>query len=149
MGVWSDGSYDVAPGLIYSFPVTVKVRYRLTALSYLINHCVMDSTLRALSFAYGFRQDGVISIVQGLSINEFSRQKMTATQEELVCAVFFWARQITCTHFDHFFFNNTDLLTAVLAAVRARAGFHHHQVVIAVSALIRSSHANIIQLKKW
>jgi len=52
MGVWSDGSYDIAPGLIYSFPVTIK--------------------------------DGVISIVKGLSINDFSRQKMVATQEELL-----------------------------------------------------------------
>jgi len=52
MGVYSDGSYDIAPGLIYSFPVTIK--------------------------------DGVISIVQGLSINEFSRAKMVATQEELL-----------------------------------------------------------------
>ena len=31
MGVWSDGSYDVAPGLIYSFPVTIKVRPRCRA----------------------------------------------------------------------------------------------------------------------
>jgi len=52
MGVWSDGSYDVAPGLIYSFPVTIK--------------------------------DGQISIVQGLSISEFARGKMVATQEELL-----------------------------------------------------------------
>jgi len=52
MGVWSDGSYDVASGLIYSFPVTIK--------------------------------DGQISIVQGLSISEFARGKMVATQEELL-----------------------------------------------------------------
>jgi malate dehydrogenase len=52
MGVYSDGSYDIAAGLIYSFPVTIK--------------------------------NGVISIVQGLAINDFSRAKMVATQEELL-----------------------------------------------------------------
>ncbi|MDA1073976.1 MAG: malate dehydrogenase [Proteobacteria bacterium] len=52
MGVYSDGSYDIAPGLIYSFPVTCK--------------------------------GGAWSIVQGRSINDFSRQKMSATQTELI-----------------------------------------------------------------
>eukprot|EP00250_Pteridium_aquilinum_P010496 c19428_g1_i1 orf=626-1627(-) len=51
MGVYSDGSYDVPPGLIYSYPVTCE--------------------------------DGNWSIVQGLSINEFSRAKLIATAEEL------------------------------------------------------------------
>jgi malate dehydrogenase len=51
MGLCSDGSYGVAPGLIYSYPVTVS--------------------------------DGVISIVQGLSVNEFSQQKMRLTEKEL------------------------------------------------------------------
>jgi malate dehydrogenase len=51
MGLYSDGSYDVEPGLMYSYPVTVS--------------------------------DGKISIVQGLAINDFSRQKMQLTEREL------------------------------------------------------------------
>ncbi|KAI3949964.1 hypothetical protein MKW92_017076 [Papaver armeniacum] len=51
MGVYSDGSYDVPAGLIYSFPVTCK--------------------------------NGEWSIVQGLSIDEFSRNKLNKTAEEL------------------------------------------------------------------
>jgi malate dehydrogenase len=51
MGVYSDGSYGIDKGLIYSFPVTCK--------------------------------NGDWEIVQGLSINEFSRSKMQATEKEL------------------------------------------------------------------
>jgi malate dehydrogenase len=51
MGVISDGSYGIAKGLIYSFPVTVA--------------------------------DGKASIVKGLPINEFSKQKMKLTETEL------------------------------------------------------------------
>ncbi|WP_410210485.1 malate dehydrogenase [Aquirhabdus sp.] len=51
MGVYSDGSYGIEQGLIYSFPVTTK--------------------------------DGDWSIVQGLPISDFSREKMTATEKEL------------------------------------------------------------------
>ena len=51
MGVYSDGSYGITEGLIYSFPVTC--------------------------------QNGDWSIVQGLEINDFSREKMTSTQTEL------------------------------------------------------------------
>ena len=51
MGVYSDGSYGVAEGLIYSYPVTCK--------------------------------GGDWSIVQGLSINEFSQTRMDATEKEL------------------------------------------------------------------
>ncbi len=51
MGICSDGSYGVEPGLIYSYPVTIT--------------------------------DGKISIVQGLAISEFSRQKMQLTETEL------------------------------------------------------------------
>ncbi len=51
MGVYSDGSYGITEGLIYSFPVTCR--------------------------------DGDWSIVQGLDINDFSREKMQATQTEL------------------------------------------------------------------
>ncbi len=51
MGVYSDGSYGIDKGLIYSFPVTCK--------------------------------NGDWSIVQGLSVNEFSRAKMQATEKEL------------------------------------------------------------------
>ncbi|MEC8492488.1 MAG: malate dehydrogenase [Pseudomonadota bacterium] len=51
MGVYSDGSYGVAEGLIYSFPVTC--------------------------------QGGDWSIVQGVEVNGFSREKMEATEAEL------------------------------------------------------------------
>ena len=51
MGVYSDGSYGITEGLIYSFPCTC--------------------------------QDGDWKIVQGLEINDFSREKMTATENEL------------------------------------------------------------------
>ncbi|WOX05705.1 malate dehydrogenase [Microbulbifer pacificus] len=51
MAVYSDGSYGIQEGLIYSFPVTCK--------------------------------NGDWEIVQGVDINEFSREKMTATEQEL------------------------------------------------------------------
>jgi malate dehydrogenase len=52
MGVYSDGSYGITEGLIYSFPCRCS--------------------------------HGEWTIVQGLSVNEFSRDKMTATEQELV-----------------------------------------------------------------
>ncbi|KAL8140040.1 hypothetical protein V2J09_006061 [Rumex salicifolius] len=52
MGVYSDGSYNVPAGVIYSFPVTCK--------------------------------NGEWTIVQGLRIDDFSRQKMDSTGAELV-----------------------------------------------------------------
>ena len=51
MGIYSDGSYGIDKGLIYSFPVTCK--------------------------------NGDWEIVQGLDINDFSRDKMKATEQEL------------------------------------------------------------------
>lgn len=51
MGVYSDGSYGIQEGLIYSFPCVCK--------------------------------NGDWEIVQGLDVNEFSRQKMLATEQEL------------------------------------------------------------------
>ncbi len=51
MGIYSDGSYDIPEGLVYSFPVTCS--------------------------------GGEYSIVPGLDINEFSRARMVATQNEL------------------------------------------------------------------
>ncbi|WP_193164356.1 malate dehydrogenase [Microbulbifer hainanensis] len=51
MGVFSDGSYGIQEGLIYSFPCTCK--------------------------------NGDWEIVQGVDINDFSREKMTATEQEL------------------------------------------------------------------
>lgn len=51
MGVYSDGSYGITEGLIYSFPCVCK--------------------------------NGDWTIVQGLEINDFSRGKMTATEQEL------------------------------------------------------------------
>ena len=52
MGVYSDGSYDIEKGLIYSFP------------------CICSN--------------GDWEIVQGLTINQFSREKMSATEQELI-----------------------------------------------------------------
>ena len=51
MGVYSDGSYGIEKGLIYSFPVRCK--------------------------------NGAWEIVQGLSIDAFSQEKMKATEKEL------------------------------------------------------------------
>lgn len=51
MGVYSDGSYGVKEGLIYSFPCTCS--------------------------------NGEWSIVQGAEVNEFSQQKLDATEQEL------------------------------------------------------------------
>lgn len=52
MGVYSDGSYGIEKGLIYSFPVVCK--------------------------------GGDWQIVQGIDVNDFSREKMTATEQELI-----------------------------------------------------------------
>ncbi|MGH8460435.1 MAG: malate dehydrogenase [Stenotrophobium sp.] len=51
MGIPSDGSYGIKPGIVYGYPVTVK--------------------------------DGKYEIVQGLSVDAFSRGKMDATEKEL------------------------------------------------------------------
>ncbi|MGN6520410.1 MAG: malate dehydrogenase [Dokdonella sp.] len=51
MGIPSDGSYGIQPGVIYGYPVTVK--------------------------------DGKFTIVQGLEIGAFSRERMDATDKEL------------------------------------------------------------------
>ncbi|HET7777250.1 MAG TPA: malate dehydrogenase [Rudaea sp.] len=51
MGVPSDGSYGIKPGVIYGYPVTCK--------------------------------NGKFSIVQGLEVNAFSRERMDATDKEL------------------------------------------------------------------
>ena len=51
MGVYSDGSYGISEGLIYSFP------------------CICEA--------------GDWKIIQGLDINSFSRDKMSATEQEL------------------------------------------------------------------
>ena len=51
MGVPADGSYGIAPGVIYGYPCTCKA--------------------------------GKYEIVQGLSINDFSRARMDATDKEL------------------------------------------------------------------
>ncbi|MEW5249867.1 malate dehydrogenase [Microbulbifer discodermiae] len=52
MAIYSDGSYGIEEGLIYSFPCTCR--------------------------------DGDWSVVQDLDINEFSREKMLATERELI-----------------------------------------------------------------
>ena len=51
MAVPSDGSYGIAEGIVYSYPVTTH--------------------------------NGVYTIVQGLAVNEFSRARMAATEQEL------------------------------------------------------------------
>lgn len=51
MGIPSDGSYGIEPGIVYSYPVVCK--------------------------------DSDYEIVQGLEINDFSREKMQATEQEL------------------------------------------------------------------
>lgn len=51
MGIYSDGSYGIQEGLIYSFPVTCK--------------------------------NGKYEIVQGLPVDDFSKEKMKATEQEL------------------------------------------------------------------
>jgi malate dehydrogenase len=51
MGIPSDGSYGIKPGIVYGYPVTCK--------------------------------DGKYEIVQGLSVDEFSRARMTTTENEL------------------------------------------------------------------
>ncbi len=51
MGIYSDGSYGITEGLLYSFPCRCN--------------------------------NGEWEIVQGLEINDFMREKMTATQQEL------------------------------------------------------------------
>ena len=52
MGIYSDGSYGIEAGLIYSYPVTCT--------------------------------NGDWQIVQGREINDFSQEKMAATQSELI-----------------------------------------------------------------
>jgi malate dehydrogenase len=51
MAIPSDGSYGIAPGVIYGYPVTCS--------------------------------GGNYSIVQGLNVDDFSRQRMAATEKEL------------------------------------------------------------------
>ncbi len=51
MGIPSDGSYGIEPGIIYSYP------------------CVC--------------RDGAYEIVQGLPVDQFSREKMHITEQEL------------------------------------------------------------------
>ena len=52
MAVPADGSYGIAPGVIYSYPVVCE--------------------------------DGDYKVVQGIDLNDFSRSKMDATNNELV-----------------------------------------------------------------
>jgi malate dehydrogenase len=52
MGVYSKGDYDVAKGIIFSFPVTCK--------------------------------NGSYEIVQGLTIDDFAREKLKVTEDELL-----------------------------------------------------------------
>jgi len=60
MGVWSDGAYGVAEGLIFSFPVLCERRER------------------------GLREGGGFRIVRDLEMDEESKRMMKATEKELV-----------------------------------------------------------------
>ena len=51
MAIPADGSYGIAPGIIYSYPVRCS--------------------------------DGVYELVQGLAVDDFSRDRMSATEAEL------------------------------------------------------------------
>jgi malate dehydrogenase len=51
MGVFSDGSYGIEPGIIYSFPVRCR--------------------------------QGNYEIIQDLSLNQFSQERMQITENEL------------------------------------------------------------------
>lgn len=90
MGVYSDGSYGIQPGLIYSFPVTCEkgewsivqgllpttlFRYFSRLLFYFTQSCTQNN-----SWATIIR----VCAVAGLKIDEFSRAKMDATAEELI-----------------------------------------------------------------
>ena len=67
-------------------------------LGWLIRHCTRPHlliprhrqglhTLSMPAITHARLQDGVISIVQGLTVDDFARGKLTATQDELVCRV--------------------------------------------------------------
>ncbi|KAL6981263.1 malate dehydrogenase [Sarracenia purpurea var. burkii] len=63
MGVYSDGSYGIQPGLIYSFPVTCeKGEWSIVQVMELV----------------------ILVGMAGLKIDEFSREKMDATAKELL-----------------------------------------------------------------
>ena len=51
MAIPADGSYGIAPGVMFGYPVTCK--------------------------------DGTYTIVQGLSVDEFSQSRINATEAEL------------------------------------------------------------------
>uniref|UniRef100_A0A7N1A3Q3 Malate dehydrogenase n=1 Tax=Kalanchoe fedtschenkoi TaxID=63787 RepID=A0A7N1A3Q3_KALFE len=79
MGVCSDGSYGIEPGLFYSFPVTcAKGQWSIVqgdcAPSTIFMWCMIN--LR------NFISSSIVTMA-GLKIDEFSRSKMDATEEEL------------------------------------------------------------------
>ena len=116
MGVWTDGSkYGITSGIVYSLPVTIKVREHRArahlALCLYVNaeflsfvflsflclsvHLLTCPPPLSLSPFWNTRhlplgaflfvtQDGVITVVDGLTISDFSRDKMLATEHELV-----------------------------------------------------------------
>ncbi|KAL9391227.1 hypothetical protein Peur_015147 [Populus x canadensis] len=60
MGVYSDGSYRIQPGFVYSFPITCE------------------------KGKWSIRLSPLVMTMSGLKIDEFSRAKMDATTKELV-----------------------------------------------------------------
>lgn len=100
MGVYSDGSYGIQPGLIYSFPVTCEkgewsiVQGLLPAtlfryFSELLSYFTVLHTKQVMGYhnSSDLKFHCFVKIncaVAGLKIDEFSRAKMDATAEELI-----------------------------------------------------------------
>lgn len=77
MGVYSDGSYNVPSGLIYSFPVTC--RNGEWSIVQGMNRFNNSNT----RFYYATVYNNVNLFLLGLPIDEVSRKKMDLTAEEL------------------------------------------------------------------
>ena len=83
MGVYSDGSYGIQPGIIYSFPVTCEkgqwsIVHGKFPLRLRCHFCIVEQMAMAgQHFHY-------LNAMTGLKIDELSREKMDATTKELV-----------------------------------------------------------------
>lgn len=81
MGVCSDGSYGIEPGLMYSFPVTCRNgQWSIVQGIYAFPFVLVKVEVK-LSLHH---QRYVFRIFVGLKIDEFSRARMDATAKELV-----------------------------------------------------------------
>lgn len=87
MGVYSDGSYNVPAGLIYSFPVTcANGDWKIVQGKdvQLFQHATWVSFKLIYIHQYKFQcQLTFYLLLLGLSIDEFSRKKLDLTAEEL------------------------------------------------------------------